>query len=145
MAGYLIYTILKSKHNKSSTAIFCAETWLLNPLPMAVSSRGNAESIMVVLVLGTLYTLSKPQSLRNTVVAAILWGLSVHTKIYPVTYILPIYLFMVNYGDLSKIGMKVKKVLGFNILPNLRSILFLVVAAGLILGLTALCYQWYVN
>ena len=144
LAGYLIYMILKSKSTKSHTAIFCAEAWLLNPLPIAVSSRGNAESIMAVLVLATLYSLSKPLTPTTIVTSAVLYGLSVHTKIYPVTYILPMYLYIVNGEESVKHDPWLKNIIGCNILPTWRSFIFIMTTGGIILALTGLCYQWYV-
>lgn len=51
---------------------------------------GNAESVMVILVLLTLYFLMKKQNLM----AAITLALSVHTKTYPVIYAPSIYLLV---------------------------------------------------
>ncbi|XP_005999795.1 GPI mannosyltransferase 1 isoform X2 [Latimeria chalumnae] len=88
LAGLLVHKLLTYKGiDRSSVCWYCA-VWLLNPLTMGVSSRGNAEAIMAVLVLATLYYLEK----RSIVKAAVLYGLAVHVKIYPVTYSLPIVL-----------------------------------------------------
>ncbi|KAK7500341.1 hypothetical protein BaRGS_00008564 [Batillaria attramentaria] len=43
LTGHLIYTILRRNSCQESTAKVSALLWLLNPLPMTVSSRGNAE------------------------------------------------------------------------------------------------------
>ena len=64
LTGYLLYHILKKRSCSEFTATMCASFWLLNPLPATVSSRGNAESVIAILVLGTMYYIMK-QGLFN--------------------------------------------------------------------------------
>lgn len=90
LSGLLIYRILRLRGLASQMACRVCSLWLLNPLPMGVSSRGNAESVLSALVLGTLLCMEG----RRLVWAAVLYGLSVHMKIYPVTYALPFALLL---------------------------------------------------
>ncbi|KAJ1966901.1 GPI mannosyltransferase 1 [Dispira parvispora] len=69
--------------------------WLWNPVVANISTRGNAESLMGCLVLSTLYALCR--GYYRT--AAMLYGLSVHFKIYPIIYAVPLMLAMRNYPE----------------------------------------------
>lgn len=62
--------------------IILATIWLLNPLPANISTRGSAESLLGLMVIATLYAAIK----RNWDLCAVLLGLSVHWKIYPIIY-----------------------------------------------------------
>jgi len=104
ISGYLIYHLaLISTHNNSTLSLRCSQLWLLNPLPIAVSTRGNAESVVATLVLLTLYFIindnvggsrKEASNSRNVAIGAVVYGLAVHVKIYPVTYSLPIYIYL---------------------------------------------------
>lgn len=140
--------------------------WLLNPLPMGVSSRGNAESIMAALVLATLLCLTgmfwasnadlmwwKPHKLiewysltaKHLWWAAFLYGLSVHMKIYPITYALPIALTLrTSAGHTEK--SKRKSFIGFiGSFLNRELLLFASVSSGVFFMLTALFYYMWVD
>jgi len=82
--------MIKSNGNSKQAVIF-ASVWLFNPLSVTVSTRGNAESIMAVLVLSTLLLLACSRQ-TGIVLGAITYGLSVHMKVYPLTYALAFYL-----------------------------------------------------
>ncbi|KAM6953670.1 GPI mannosyltransferase 1-like [Aplochiton taeniatus] len=148
LSGLLIYHILRLQGLPSQVACRVCSLWLLNPLPIGVSSRGNAESLLAALVLGTLLCMEG----RRLVWAAMLYGLSVHMKIYPVTYALPFALVLRTppeggmEGGSRKEGWlwRGRRVLGF--LRSLLSrdlLLFATVAGGVFGGLNLLFYHMY--
>ena len=79
LAGWLIHEILAFKSVAKSTRIVLSSLWLYNPLTAVVSSRGNAESVMAVLVLLCVYFLMKD----HVILCAVCYGMAVHVKIYP--------------------------------------------------------------
>ncbi|XP_008299250.1 GPI mannosyltransferase 1 [Stegastes partitus] len=143
LSGLLIYRILCLRGLGSETARRVSSLWLLNPLPMGVSSRGNAESILAALVLGTLLCMEA----RHLLWAAVLYGLSVHMKIYPITYALPIVLTLrtpETRAEADKKSWKWKRLLVFvGSFLNRELLLFASVAGGVFCALTALFYYMY--
>lgn len=88
LAGYLICKILLHSNSNRTTAatitsrrasFLSAVFWILNPFVMTISTRGNAESILVSLILSSLlFTMQ-----GKTALAGLVWGLSIHWKIVP--------------------------------------------------------------
>ena len=139
VGGYLLYKICRNIGYNQNTSLFCCQVAMFNPLPLAVSSRGNAESIMTVLTLGTIFCLTHRKWLY-VMLGAILYGLAVHVKIYPVIYSIPIYLYLNEHFSDSHAGFRV---FGLDVVPNLQRLLFILVSVSVCLGLTAWCYYLY--
>lgn len=64
--------------------------FLLNPVIFNVSTRGSADSIIIFLILLTVYLLLNNQ----IVLGGIIYGAAVHFRIYPIIYCLPLYLYI---------------------------------------------------
>lgn len=80
---------------KRKASIWVSALWLLNPMVFSISTRGSSESVLGLLVVGTLYLVLK----GDRRLGALLFGLSVHWKIYPVIYGASILAF---YGSQSR-------------------------------------------
>ncbi|KAM6971414.1 GPI mannosyltransferase 1 [Tautogolabrus adspersus] len=145
LSGVLIYRILRLRALSSETARHVCALWLLNPLPMGVSSRGNAESILAALVLGTLLCMEA----RHLTLGAVLYGLSVHMKIYPITYALPIVLMLrkptdTSEGDEKGFTWKLRRLVKFiGSFLNRELFLFASVSGGVFCLLTGLFFYMY--
>ena len=100
----------------------------ISPSVMNVSTRGSAESVIVVLVLLTIHLYQQ----KVFILTGMVYGLAIHLKIYPVIYCLTLYLPLTNRTGL-------RSLLDIN-LARLRLVLSTVVTLGL---LTWLCYSLY--
>lgn len=99
MVGYLIYRLLRLKGWHSvDAARHSALFWLLNPMALAISTRGNAESLVCACVLGVIYFLM----IRKRLEAALLFGFSVHFKIFPIIFTPSILIFLGIYHSKRK-------------------------------------------
>ncbi|KAL5022148.1 hypothetical protein ScPMuIL_001303 [Solemya velum] len=143
LTGLLIYTILCQHNIKKRTALICSSLWLFNPLPAAVSSRGNAESLISFLVLLTMDLLSRKQ----VFCAAVIYAFSVHFKIYPITYSLPIYLSLETRTDrddgLNTLQGGILHSIKRNVWPNRAQILFVATCLSVLVVLTILFHARY--
>lgn len=133
---------------------------------MGVSTRGNAESMMAALVLATLLCLTgvfgashaglmwwKAHKLAESCSlaakrlwwAAFLYGLSVHMKIYPVTYALPIALTLRTPAAHTERSKRTSVVAFIGSFLNRELLLFAGVSSGVFFMLTGLFYYKWVN
>lgn len=62
--------------------------WLYNPVSLIISTRGNADSVIVALVLLTLYY----RLYNKPLLTGALLALSVHCRMYPLIFSLPLFL-----------------------------------------------------
>jgi len=137
--------MLKNTGN-TRQAVTCASIWLFNPLSVTVSTRGNAESLMAVLVLITLFMLAR-NGYTGIILSAVTYGLSVHMKIYPVTYALALYLHLNEYH--ATLQFRENENCQYSwchqwrcLWPTSASVIFGVVSVSTFSFATIICYSW---
>jgi len=141
VTGYLLYAILRFDGCSSSVSLRSACLWLFNPVAFAVSTRGNAEAILSALVLAVLLLVKK----GNTHLAAALYGLAVHMKIYPVVYSLPLYLFLGSHDVLHDTSLNLKNLIKSvkDFIPNKKQSTFVAISIASFASITGVCYWLY--
>lgn len=92
LCGHLQYrlNIYQGTHRLNSKLYLII--WLFNPLTIGISSRGSFEPIITLLILTSLYCL-----INNIyVLAGLVYGLSIHLKLYPIIYAVALYLYLIQ-------------------------------------------------
>ena len=124
LVAKIMRKILLCQNFKPQTANLCALLWLYNPLAIVISTRGNADSVAVYLVLWTLYLLQNDK----LIMAGIVHALSIHFRLYPVVFSLVMYLYLQEKNSF---------------IPNRRQMKLVVPCALALFDLTTLCYAFY--
>ncbi|KJP86640.1 hypothetical protein AK88_03744 [Plasmodium fragile] len=93
----VLIRILRIKYPACKNYIFYVSLWILNPMVVIISIRGNADCIPCLFVLLTLLCIYQ----KKIYLAAIFYGLAVNFKIYPIIYALPLMLYL-NKNYLTK-------------------------------------------
>lgn len=91
LVGAQIRAILLLRRVPPPVALRCTHVWLFNPLVLNVSTRGNFESLVALLVLASLLALLS----KRPVLAAAVLGASAHLKPFTVIY-LPAFLVAID-------------------------------------------------
>ncbi|XP_050300085.1 GPI mannosyltransferase 1 [Anthonomus grandis grandis] len=85
-----------SKNNVSSKwALWATLLWLYNPMTIAISTRGNSDSLSCFLVIFTLFAIQKQW---HPFIIGLIHGLSIHFRIYPIIYS---FLYYIHYSNHS--------------------------------------------
>jgi GPI mannosyltransferase 1 subunit M len=125
LVGWLLLRITPANH---STIVYAS--WLFNPLAMAISARGNAESIIACLVLLSVYLVLTGRIMWG----AIMHGIAVHFKIYPVIYSVAFLSYMTSRSRSGLLD-----------LISWSGIKFGIVSALTFQLLTGICYNAYIH
>eukprot|EP00366_Plasmodium_knowlesi_P003118 XP_002260615.1 mannosyltransferase, putative [Plasmodium knowlesi strain H] len=97
LIAIVLIRILRIKYPSCKNYIFYVSMWILNPMVIIISIRGNADCIPCLFVFLTLLCIYQ----KKIYLAAIFYGLAVNFKIYPIIYALPLMLYL-NKNYLAK-------------------------------------------
>lgn len=134
-----MWNILESQ-TSNKYWIFAYVSYIIqNPITVALSTRGSNDNIIIMLVYGTIFFLLK----RRYVLAGLMYGLSVHFKIYPIIYSIPFYLFIDCDREAILEGKKSWSQIVFKNFFTRNRVVFTLVSATTFLSLTGFFYSLY--
>ncbi|KAG7376311.1 hypothetical protein PHYPSEUDO_013773 [Phytophthora pseudosyringae] len=150
LVGYVLYRILRLRGLPDTNAVNYCCVWLFHPFSVNISTRGNADSIVVLLVMLSLLLIMR----RQLVLSALAYGAAVHFKIYPIIYALAflvVYLHNFLNGDFRAANAKWLSSCNSSFCfwvqlagqLNRDRLVFGVVSGGLFVILAAGCYYLY--
>ena len=89
VVGWLVQCTLDSLRCPAKVRLVSTAVWMLNPYTITMSTRGSFESITSLLLLGVLRSVLEDQ----VMIAAILYGIVTHLRIYPIIFAIPFAIF----------------------------------------------------
>ncbi|XP_030034877.1 GPI mannosyltransferase 1 [Manduca sexta] len=135
------YHLSKIK-NASKIATYSSLIWLYNPLSIAISTRGNADSVACFFVIMSLLFLQTEvvKGLSKFVLAGVMLGVSIHLRLYPLVFSFPMYLSLCDcqYKRITSLGSFV-----CNLMPNKKQLLLTLSCVGTLYSLTHTMYTLY--
>ncbi|KAK1934052.1 mannosyltransferase (PIG-M) containing domain [Babesia divergens] len=134
LTGYMLERTL------NTPALWLPCLWLFNPFVMSISARGNADCLICFLVVGTVYYLKR----GALCMSAIFYGLSVHFKLYPIIYAVPLMLSMYSntLNQVDSLGSFVKGAFRLLVMGlNLQHIKFGLISASVFFVTGFLAYR----
>jgi len=142
LCAFLQHHILVLRGTDRQTAWrWVAALWLFNPFVVTITTRGSAEALVALLVLGTLAAVYS----RRLVAAGVLFGLAVQFKAYAILYALPIYFYLnADYTGRDRVAGQGTWVGHVRLFFNPSRLSFTFVSAGTFLALSGLMYWMYV-
>jgi Gpi18-like mannosyltransferase len=102
LAAWQIWRIGLLQQASQARCFWSIMLWLYNPFTVTISTRGSCDSIATVLLLAVLLLLMQGQRL----LPALLYGLAVHFRIYPIVYAPAIVLYLAHRQNQQQEGMQ---------------------------------------
>jgi len=90
--GWLLKLVLRARGVKERVSIGWVCAWLFHPYSVNISTRGNADSLICLLILATGLSMLKRQYRQ----AAIFFGVGVHFRIFPIIFA-PTFLLSIGW------------------------------------------------
>ncbi|XP_075987539.1 phosphatidylinositol glycan anchor biosynthesis class M [Anticarsia gemmatalis] len=128
----------------SKVPSYCAQLWIYNPMSIAITTRGNADSVSCFFIIMSLYFL-RINSVKNHLLrfslAGFFLGLSIHLRLYPLAFSFPMFLSLGAYDTITPATSVLHGL--WLLLPNRRQMYLTLSTIVTIIGLTYGMYVLY--
>jgi GPI mannosyltransferase 1 subunit M len=139
LMGMFMWSLIESQNRNRKYTMLYVAFWIYNPVTVGMSTRGSNDNIIATLVFASLYFILKKQY----VIGGLMYGFSVHFKIYPIIYCMPLYFFIDCDRKAILEGKKSFCSIIFTNFFTRNRIVFTLVSASFFIALTAGFYIKY--